>query len=74
MNVCRKRLRGAKYRRTADIAESQLTAPDPAPEVHRRLLIAQVFDRLKPDDVVVLALRHFLDLTGTSESNSVRKN
>ncbi len=37
-------------------------AQDPAPDVHRRMLLAQAFDTLKADDVVVLALRHFLDL------------
>jgi RNA polymerase sigma factor (sigma-70 family) len=63
VNVCRERLRRSARRPTVAISgQVLLGAPDPAPEVHRRLLLAQAFDRLKPDDVVVLALRHFLDL------------
>jgi len=62
VNVCRNQLRGAKYRRTADIAEVRLTSPDATAEVHRRLLVEQALQQLKPDDIVVLALRHFLDL------------
>lgn len=36
--------------------------PDATAEVHRRMFVEQALARLKPDDVVVLALRHFLDL------------
>jgi RNA polymerase sigma-70 factor, ECF subfamily len=63
VNVCRNRLRHANARRAADIAtQPPLSTPDHTTEVHRRLQLAQAFERLKPDDVVVLALRHFLDL------------
>ena len=63
VNVCREQLRRSARRPTTDIAtQAGLGTPDPAPEVQRRILLAQAFDRLKPDDVVVLALRHFLDL------------
>jgi RNA polymerase sigma-70 factor (ECF subfamily) len=62
VNVCRDRLRQASRRRSSDIAEASLSTPDATAEVHRRLLVEQAFGRLKPDDVVVLALRHFLDL------------
>jgi RNA polymerase sigma-70 factor (ECF subfamily) len=63
VNVCRKRLRGAKYRRTGDVPNSAAqSAPDVTVEVHERLVVEQALARLKPDDVVVLALRYFLDL------------
>ena len=62
VNTCRNRLRSDTYRRTTDIAEARLTAPDATADVHRRLLVEQALQQLKPDDVVVLALRHFLDL------------
>jgi RNA polymerase sigma-70 factor, ECF subfamily len=62
VNVCRDRLRQASRRRASDIADVSLRTPDATAEIHRRLLVEQAFARLKPDDVVVLALRHFLDL------------
>lgn len=63
VNTCRERLRSSARRPTTDIsAQVTLGTPDPTPDVHRRVLLGQAFDRLKPDDVVVLALRHFLDL------------
>jgi RNA polymerase sigma factor (sigma-70 family) len=62
VNVCRDQLRRASRRRTEDIAELPLSTPDATTDVHRRLLVEQAFEELKPDDVVVLALRHFLDL------------
>lgn len=63
VNVCRDQLRRTARRPTTDIStHAALGTPDPAPEVHRRVLLAQAFNRLKPDDVVVLAMRHFLDL------------
>ena len=63
VNVCRDRLRRSTRRPTTDIStELALGTPDPTPDVHLRLVLAQAFDGLKPDDVVVLALRHFLDL------------
>jgi RNA polymerase sigma-70 factor (ECF subfamily) len=62
VNVCRNRLRSARYRRTTDIADVQLSTPDATADVHRRLLVEQALQQLKPDDVVVLALRHFVDL------------
>ena len=63
VNVCKNRLRDGRVRRSGDMASEPLPAtPDPSPSIHQRLLLEQAFDRLKPDDVVVLALRHFLDL------------
>jgi RNA polymerase sigma-70 factor, ECF subfamily len=62
VNVCRDRLRQASRRRTSDIADVSLSTPDATTDVHRRLVVEQALARLKPDDVVVLALRHFLDL------------
>jgi len=63
VNVCREQLRRSARRPTTDITtQVSLGTPDPAPDVHRRVLLAQAFDKLQPDDVVVLALRHFLDL------------
>ena len=63
VNVCRERLRRSARRPTIEVStQVALGTPDPAPAVHRRILLAQAFERLKPDDVVVLALRHFLDL------------
>ena len=63
VNTCRERLRRSARRQTSDIAaHANLGVPDPAPEVQRRVLLDQAFERLKPDDVVVLSLRHFLDL------------
>ena len=62
VNVCRDQLRQASRRRTTDIAETSLSTPDATADVHRHLLVEQAFERLKPDDIVVLALRHFLDL------------
>jgi len=63
VNTCRKRLRSGRVRRASDIeTASHLASPDHSSAVHQRLLLEQAFDRLKPDDVVVLALRHFLDL------------
>jgi len=64
VNVSRNRLRDGRYRRTSDITfeERSLITLDATSSVHVRLLLEQAFDKLKPDDVVVLALRHFLDL------------
>lgn len=62
VNVCRDRLRRASRRRTANIAEAFLSTPDATVDVHRRLLVEQALGQLKPDDIVVLALRYFLDL------------
>jgi RNA polymerase sigma-70 factor (ECF subfamily) len=62
VNTCRDQLRRASRRRTTDIAEATLSAPDATAEVHRRLVVEQALQQLKPDDIVVLALRHFLDL------------
>ena len=39
-----------------------MATPDGTGDIDRRLVVEQSLDRLKPDDVVVLALRHFLDL------------
>lgn len=62
LNVCRDRLRQASRRRASGIAEVSLGTPDATAEIHRRMLVEQALVRLKPDDVVILALRHFLDL------------
>ena len=63
VNVCRDRLKASKYRRTADIGHAEsVTTPDLAPEVQRRMVVGQALAGLKPDDIVVIVLRHFLDL------------
>ena len=62
VNTCRDRLRQASRRRASDIADVELPTPDVAANVHQRLLVEQALDQLKPDDQVVIALRHFLDL------------
>ena len=63
VTTCRDRLRRAARRPTTDIStQTTLSTPDATAEVHRRLLVEQAFSRLKADDVVVLALRFFLDL------------
>jgi len=63
VNACRDRLRRAARRPTIDIStQITLSTPDATTEVHRRLLVEQAFARLKADDVVVLALRFFVDL------------
>jgi RNA polymerase sigma factor (sigma-70 family) len=62
VNVSRDRLRQASRRLTMDIADIELGTPDMTTEVHRRLLVEQALGQLKPDDIVVLALRYFLDL------------
>jgi RNA polymerase sigma-70 factor (ECF subfamily) len=63
VNVSRNRLRDGRKRRASDITtEQSLSTSDSTASVHDRLLLEQAFDELKPDDVIVLALRHFLDL------------
>ena len=62
VNVCRDRLRQASRRRTTDLAEVEAGTPDRTTEVHRRLLVEQALRQLKPDDIVLIALRYFLDL------------
>jgi RNA polymerase sigma-70 factor (ECF subfamily) len=63
VNVCRNRLKHASRRRTEDIQEQPaLSMSDATAEVHRRIEVERAFARLKPDDVVVLALRHLVDL------------
>ena len=62
VNVCRDRLRHASRHRTTDLAEVEAGAPDMTTEVHRRLLVERALRQLKPDDIVVIALRYFLDL------------
>jgi len=63
VNVSRNRLRDGRRRRTTDIAaEQSLSTSDSTSSIHQRLLLEQAFDELKPDDVIVLALRHFVDL------------
>jgi RNA polymerase sigma-70 factor (ECF subfamily) len=63
VNGCRDRLRRAARRPTTDIsAITPLSTPDAAVVVQQRIAVEQAFAGLKPDDVVVLALRHFVDL------------
>jgi len=62
VNVCRDRLRQASRRRTTDLAEVAAGTPDMTTEVQRRLLVEQAIRQLKPDDIVLIALRYFLDL------------
>ena len=63
VNVCRDRLKASKYRRTADIGQAEsFTTPDLTPQVHRRIVVGEALAGLKPDDIVVIVLRHFLDL------------
>jgi RNA polymerase sigma-70 factor, ECF subfamily len=63
VNVCRDRLKAAKVRVSTDIEHAaSVGTPDATSAVHHRIVVGQAFDRMKPDDIVVLALRHFLDL------------
>jgi RNA polymerase sigma-70 factor (ECF subfamily) len=62
VNVCRDRLRQASRRRAADLADVEVGTPDMTTEVHHRLIVEQALEELKPDDIVVIALRYFLDL------------
>jgi RNA polymerase sigma-70 factor (ECF subfamily) len=63
VNVCRNRLRDASGQRTTDISmAASLGTPDGTADVDRRILVEQALDELKADDIVVLALAHFLDL------------
>lgn len=62
INVCRNRLDAGRYRRAADLSDALPDYSDMAADVHRKILVEQALARLKPDDVVVLTLRHFLDL------------
>ncbi len=62
VTVCRNHLRDARHRRATDIAEVEVGTPDMTTEVHRRLLVEEALAQLKPDDVVLIALRYFLDL------------
>jgi len=62
VNVCRNHLRDARYRRTTDIADVISGTTDMTTEVHRRLLVEQALRQLKPDEIVLIALRYFLDL------------
>jgi RNA polymerase sigma-70 factor (ECF subfamily) len=62
VNTCRDRLRRASRRRTTDLADVEAGTPDMTSEVHRRLVVEQALRGLKTDQVVVIALRYFLDL------------
>lgn len=63
VNVCRDRLKAAKVRQSTDIEQAaSIGTPDTTAAVHQRIVVGQALDRLKPDDIVVLTLRHFLDL------------
>lgn len=64
VNTCRDRLRRAARRRTTDLdASPMLAAPDTSKEVLDRVHVEQALQCLAPDDRVVLALRHYRDLT-----------
>jgi RNA polymerase sigma-70 factor, ECF subfamily len=64
VNTCRDRLRRAARRRTERLAAlPEPIGPDVAADIHRRLLVEQALRRLAPDDRIVIALRHYHDLT-----------
>lgn len=63
VNICRDRLRAARYRTATDIADAAtVSTPDTTAAVNQQIVVGQALDRLKPDDIMVLTLRHFLDL------------
>jgi RNA polymerase sigma-70 factor (ECF subfamily) len=63
VNVCRDRLKAAKVRRATDIEyATTVGSPDTTATVDQHIVVGQALDRLTPDDIVVLTLRHFLDL------------
>jgi RNA polymerase sigma-70 factor (ECF subfamily) len=63
VNVSRNRLRDTRKRRTSDLTEATaVSTPDRTGEVNSRIMVEQALDRLKADDIVVVALRFFLDL------------
>jgi RNA polymerase sigma-70 factor (ECF subfamily) len=63
VNVCRDRLKAARIRASADIEHAaSIGTPDATSAVHHRIVVGQALERMKPDDIVVLTLRHFLDL------------
>jgi RNA polymerase sigma-70 factor (ECF subfamily) len=63
VNVCRDRLKAARVRVATDIEyASTVSTPDTTADVEQQIVVGQALDRLKPDDIVVLTLRHFLDL------------
>jgi RNA polymerase sigma-70 factor (ECF subfamily) len=64
VNICRDRLRAGRYRAATDIADATtISTPDTTAAVNEQIVMGQALDRLKPDDIVVLTLRHFLDLS-----------
>jgi len=62
VNVCRDRLKAARVRAATDIEYAATVTPDTTSAVDQQIVVGQALDRLKPDDIVVLTLRHFLDL------------
>ena len=63
VNVCRDRLKAARVRTATDIEHAvTVSTPDTASAVDEHIVVGQALDHLKPDDIVVLTLRHFLDL------------
>ena len=63
VNVSRNRLRDTRKRRSSDLTEAvAVSAADRTADVHSRILVEEALDRLKPDDIVVVSLRYFLDL------------
>jgi RNA polymerase sigma-70 factor (ECF subfamily) len=64
VNTCRDRLRRAARRQTTNLDTAPVVVtPDASKAVHDRLLVEQALKSLDPDDRVVLALRHYHDLT-----------
>jgi RNA polymerase sigma-70 factor (ECF subfamily) len=63
VNTCRDRLR-RRSRTDTDIShQTRLTAPDHASSITERVRVEQALSRLKPDDRILIALRHHHDLT-----------
>jgi RNA polymerase sigma factor (sigma-70 family) len=63
INTCRDRLRRRARTAAADISDlASLATPDAAGAITQRLQVEQALARLKPDDRVLLALRHDHDL------------
>jgi len=63
VNTCRDRLREAKHRDAASIADhAYLVAPEAQADVDDRVYVEQALMRLKPDDQILFALRYYVDL------------
>ena len=63
INTCRDRLREARHRDAADVADQVgLQAPDGIRAIDDRIRVEQALAHLKPDDRILLALRYYRDL------------